>query len=58
MSSKSVSQIFEISFQTRDTNIFALRGVCFSRYVQPKRYFSEEKASVVKSKTYFSRGTM
>ena len=40
MSSESVSQIFKILFQTGDTN---LRGVFFSRYVQLKSSFSEEK---------------
>ena len=39
MSSKSVSQIF----QTGDINMFALRGVFFSNYVQLKRSFSDEK---------------
>ena len=43
MSSKSVSQIFEISFQTGDINIFVLRGVFFSRYIQLKSSFSDEK---------------
>ena len=43
MSSKSVSQIFKILFQTGDINIFVLRGVFFSRYVQLKSSFSDEK---------------
>ena len=43
MSSKSVSQIFKILFQTGDINIFVLRGVFFSRYVQLKGSFSDEK---------------
>ena len=43
MSSKSVSQICKILFQTGDINIFALRGVFFSRYVQLKSSFSDEK---------------
>ena len=43
MSSKSVSQIFKILFKTGDINIFVLCGVFFSRYVQPKSSFSEEK---------------
>ena len=30
-------------FQTRDINIFVLRGVIFSRYVQLKNYFPEEE---------------
>ena len=55
MSSKSVSQILKILFQTGDINIFVLRSVFFSRYVQLKRSFSDEKTSVVKSETHFSR---
>ena len=51
MSSKSVSQIFKILFQTGDTNIFVLHGVFFSRYIQLKRSFSDEKTSAVKSET-------
>ena len=43
MNSKSVSQIFKILFQTGDINIFLLRGVFFSRYVQLKSSFSDEK---------------
>ena len=43
MSSKSVSQIFKILFQTGDTNIFVLRGVFFSRYVRLKSSFPDEK---------------
>ena len=43
MSSKSVSQIFKILFQTGDINIFVLRGVFFSRYVRLKSSFSNEK---------------
>ena len=38
-----------------DINIFVLRGVSFSRYVQLKSSFSDEKTSAVKSETYFSR---
>ena len=55
MSSKSVSQIFKILFQTGDINIFVLRGVFFSRYVQLKSSFSDKKVSAVKSETHFSR---
>ena len=55
MSSKGVSQIFKILFQTGDINIFVLRSVFFSRYVQLKRPFSDEKRSAVKSETRFSR---
>ena len=43
MSSKSVSQIFKILFQTGDINIFVLCGVFFSRYAQLKSAFSDEK---------------
>ena len=43
MSSKVVSHIFQILFQTGDINIFVLRGVLFSRYVQLKYFFSDEK---------------
>ena len=43
MGSKSVSQISKILFQTGDINIFVLRGVFFSRYVQLKSSFSDEK---------------
>ena len=43
MSSKSMSQIFKILFQTGDINIFLLRGVFFSKYVQLKRSFFDEE---------------
>ena len=43
MNSKSVSQILKILFQTGDINIFVLRGVFLSRYVQLKSSFSDEK---------------
>ena len=43
MCSKSVSQSLKILFQTGDINIFVLRSVFFSRYVQLKSSFSEEK---------------
>ena len=43
MSSKSVSRIIKILFQTGDTDIFALRGVFFSRCVRLKSSFSNEK---------------
>ena len=36
MSSKSVSQIFKIFLKTGDINVFVLRNVIFSRYVQIK----------------------
>ena len=38
-----MSQIFKILFQTGDINIFVLRGVFFSRYIQLKSSFSDEK---------------
>ena len=44
MSSKSVSEIFKILFQTGDIKIFVLRGVIFSRYVQIKWSYSDEKS--------------
>ena len=44
MSSKSVSQIFKILFQTGDINSFVLRGVVFSRYGQLKSSFSDDKS--------------
>ena len=43
MSSKIVSQIFKALFQTGDIKIFAPRGVFFSRYVQIKSSFTDEK---------------
>ena len=58
MSSKSVSQIFKILFQTGDINIFVLRGVFFSGYVQLKPPFLTKKTSAVKSKTQFTRGAI
>ena len=42
-------------FQTGDINIYFLRGVFFSGYVQLKSSFSDEKTSVVKSETHFRR---
>ena len=55
MSSKKVSQIFKILFQTGDINILVLHGVFFSRYVQLKSSFPDVKTSAVKSETHFSR---
>ena len=55
MSSKSVSQILKILFQTGDINIFALHGVFYSWYVQLKSSFPDEKTSALKSETHFSR---
>ena len=54
MSSKMVSQIFKILFQTGDINIFVLRSDFFNRYVQLKSSASDEKTSAVKSETNFS----
>ena len=45
MSSKRVPQIFKILFQTGGINVFVLCGVFFSRYVQIKSSFSDEKNS-------------
>ena len=55
MSSESVSQIFEILFQTGDINIFVLRCDFFRRYVQLKDSFSDKKISAVKSEAHFNR---
>ena len=52
MSSKSVSLIIRILFQTGDINIFVLRGV-FSRYVQLKSSFSGERN--ISGEIHFSR---
>ena len=40
---QKVSQFFKILFQIGDINIFVLRGIFFSRYVQLKSSFSDEK---------------
>ena len=48
-------QFFKVLYQTRDINTFVLYGVFFSRYVQLKSSFSEEKKSGVKCETYFSK---
>ena len=55
MSSKSVSQIFKILFQTADINIFVLPVVSFSRYVRLKSSFRDKTTSAVKSETHISR---
>ena len=56
LSAQKVSQIFKTLFQTGDINIFVLRGVFLSRYVQLKSSFSDEKnITAVKSETHFSR---
>ena len=56
MSSKSMSQIFKIVFQTGDINIFVLCDVFFSRYIQFNSSFSDEKKTLaVKSEIPFSR---
>ena len=36
-------QIFKILFQTDDINIFVLCGVFYSRYIQLKSSFSDER---------------
>ena len=48
MSSKSVSQILKILFQTRNINIFILRDVFFFP-------FPTKETSAVKSKIHFNR---
>ena len=52
MSSKRVSQIFKILFETGDINVFALR---FSTYVQLRNSFSDEKTSAVIYERHFHR---
>ena len=52
-----MSQIFKILFETGDINIFVLRGVFFSDYVQLKPPFLTKKRAV-KSKIHFSRGAI
>ena len=54
MSSKSLSDISKMLFQTGDINIFVLR-VSVSRYVQLKSCFFDEKILAVESETLFSR---
>ena len=41
-----MSQICKILFQAGDINTFVLRGVFFSRYVQLKSSFSDEKKTL------------
>ena len=43
MSSKKLSQTFKILFQTGNINIFVIPGVLFSKYLQLKSSFSDEK---------------
>ena len=50
-----MSQIFKILFHTGDINIFVLRGIFFSRYVQLKAPLLTKKTSAVKSETRFNR---
>ena len=52
MSSRSVSQIFKILLHNGGINIFVLRGVFLSRYVQLKSSFSDQKTSAVKSEIW------
>ena len=51
MCSKGMYQTFFL-FQTGDINIFILRGVFFSRYVQLKSYFSDEKSISVEIRNF------
>ena len=55
MSSKSLSQVFKILFQTADINIFVLPVVSFSRYVRLKSSFRDKTTSAVESETHISR---
>ena len=55
MSSKIVSQIFKILFQTGDSNSFVLLGAFFSSYIRLKSSCSAEKKSAVESETHFCR---
>ena len=56
MSSRIVSQIFKISFQTVDIIIFVLHRVFFSKCFQLKSSLSDKKkTSTVKSETHFWR---
>ena len=55
MSSESMSQIFNILFQTGNINVCLLRGVFFNRSVQLKRHFLTKKTSVTKSEAHCSR---
>ena len=41
-SASIISQIFKILPQTGDINIFLIRGVFFSRYIQLKGSFSNQ----------------
>ena len=50
-----MAQISKNLFQNGDINISVLCGALFSRYVQLKSSFSDEKTSAVKSKKHFSR---
>ena len=43
MSSKGESQNFKILYETGDINLFILRGIFFSRNVQLKSSFSDER---------------
>ena len=55
MSSKSVSQIFKIIFQTGDINICVLHGVFVTRYVELENSFSDKKNISPEIETHFSR---
>ena len=54
MSSKSMSQIFKILFQTGDIDIFVLRG-CLFQQICSKAPFLTKKTSTLKSEAQFSR---
>ena len=59
MSSKNVSHIFEILFQSGDIDIFVPHGVLSGRYVQLKSSFSAKKIpSVMEFETHFGRETI
>ena len=55
ISSKSVSQIFKVLFQTENINIFVLSGVFLSRYVQLKTSFPGEKNISGEIESHFRR---
>ena len=57
-SSKSVSQIFKILFQTGNIDTFVVYVVFFSRHVQIKISFSDGKNISGEIETRFSRATI
>ena len=50
-----MSQICKVLFQTGDINIFVLRCVFFSRYVQLRSSISDEKSISGEIETHFRR---